>query len=436
MRLRIRPGGGLIGRITVPGDKSISHRAALLGALALGPTEVLGFLEAEDCLNTLGAIEAFGVEVTRKGAGHYRIGGVGLEGFQEPAAVLECGNSGTTARLLLGVLAGQPFWAMLSGDASLRQRPMARVAEPLRQMGATIVGRAGGGKLPLAVRGARPLRAITYRLPVASAQLKSALLLASLWAGDGVTIEDPAPSRDHTERMLRQFGVEVRAEGRCLSMPPGQRLTATTVHVPGDLSSAAFFLVAGAIVPESRIAIRGINLNPTRTGILDALDAMGARLGSEVDGDEGEPVGSLTIESGGLVGTTVGGALIPRLIDEVPALAVAAALARGITVVRDAAELRVKESDRVAAVVVELTKMGVPMEERPDGLVIHGGSGLTGGRVDSHGDHRIAMALVVAGLAAHGETLVENTACINTSFPDFVSTVNALAGGERVSADS
>ncbi len=436
MRLRVRRREGLDGVITVPGDKSISHRAALLGAVAEGPTEVTGYLEAEDCLSTLRAVEALGVEVTRKGSGHYWIAGTGLHGLQEPDQVLDCGNSGTTARLLMGILAGQPFWSMVTGDDSLRRRPMGRVATPLRQMGATVVGRSDGSRLPLAIRGGRPLDPITYRTPVASAQVKSAVLLAGLWATGAVTVEEPAQSRDHTERMLAQFGVTIRAEERRLTLEPGQRLRPTTIQVPGDISSAAFFLVAGAVVPASRLRVEGVSLNPTRTGILDALLAMGARVTREDGSSPGEPVGSIGVESSTLRSTTVDGALVPRLIDEIPVLAVAATRASGVTEIRDAADLRVKESDRIAALATELVKLGVRVDQRADGLAIHGGARLAGARVDSHGDHRIAMALVVAGLAATGETVVENTACISTSFPEFVSTLNRLAGGETVQVEA
>jgi 3-phosphoshikimate 1-carboxyvinyltransferase len=435
MRLRVRPVGGLTGEIEVGGDKSISHRAILLGAIGEGPTEVLGFLEGEDCLRTVAAVEQLGVEVTRKGPGHYRIAGVGLDGLQEPDTVLDCGNSGTTVRLLMGILAGQPFWTMLTGDDSLRRRPMGRVATPLRQMGATVVGRADGARLPLAVHGGRPLRSLHYQLPMASAQVKSAVLLAGLWADGPVRVEEPVRSRDHSERMLRQFGARLALDDRAVTLTPGVPLRGTTVHVPGDLSSAAFFLVASLIVPGSRLTVRGVSLNPTRTGILDALEAMGGRIVREGPGTEPEPAGTLRAEATALRGTRVAGAMIPRLIDEVPVLAVAATVAAGVTEIRDAAELRVKEADRVAALARELTKMGARVEERPDGLVIHGGARLHGDTVASGGDHRIAMALAVAGLVAEGETVIEDTACIATSFPAFVETLNRVAGGRAVTVE-
>jgi 3-phosphoshikimate 1-carboxyvinyltransferase len=438
VNFRVRPVRRLVGDCEVPGDKSVSHRAALLGAIAQGPTEVQGYLEGEDCLRTLTAIQMMGVEVTRKGPGHYRIAGVGLDGLGEPADVVDCGNSGTTARLLIGFVAGQPFWTILTGDASLRRRPMKRVAEPLALMGASIVGRADGGRLPLAVRGASPRpRAITYATPVASAQVKSAILLAGLRADGPVTVREPAPSRDHSEVMLRAFGARLeRPDAFTVTLHPGP-LRGTAVQVPGDISSAAFLLVAGLVVPDARVTLRRVGVNPTRTGLLDVLAAMGAPVAAaRLDGAaDAEPMAELTVQAARLAGTTIGGALIPRLIDEVPALAVLAATARGVTEVRDAAELRVKESDRIAALARELARMGVSVAERPDGMVIAGGQRFRGARVSSGGDHRMAMALAVAGLVADGETLIEDTACVGTSFPTFVDTINALAGGPAITVE-
>lgn len=429
MRFRVRPPRRFAGTAEVPGDKSVSHRGALLGALASGPTEVQGFLEAEDCLRTIAAVQALGVEVTRKGPGHYRIAGTGLRGLQEPSDVVDCGNSGTTARLLLGVLAGQPFWSFLTGDDSLRRRPMGRVAEPLRAMGATVAGRAEGTRLPLGIRGSAPLRAIAWETPVASAQVKSAILLAGLYADGPVSVTEPAPSRDHSERMLARFGARIaRHERRITLTPSAAGLSGTTVRVPGDISSAAFLLVAGAIVGAGRVTVKDVGVNPTRTGLLDVLEAMGARIARSQEQDDGEPTASLSVESATLEGATVGGPLIPRLIDEVPVLAVAAAVAGGVTTIVDAAELRVKESDRIAALAGELSRLGVRVRETPDGLRIEGGRRLRGARVASGGDHRMAMALAVAGLVADGETLIEDTACVGTSFPGFVETINALAG--------
>ena len=435
MNLRVRPVRRLAGEAEVPADKSISHRAALLGALADGPTEITGYLEAEDCLRTITAVQMLGADVTKKGPGQYRIAGTGLRSLNEPSDVVDCGNSGTLARLLLGVLAGQPFWTMVTGDASLRSRPMARVSEPLRAMGATIVGRHDGGRLPLAVRGAERPRALTYATPVASAQIKSALLLAGLAADGPVSVTEPAPSRDHSERMLRLFGARLAVHGTTVTLEPGP-LRGATVHVPGDLSSAAFLLVAGAIVKEAHLTVARVGVNPTRTGLLDVLAAMGADLTCVAERAQGEPTASLTVRGSSLRSTVIAGPLIPRLIDELPVLAVAALVAHGVSEIRDAAELRLKESDRIAVIARELDKLGARVEERPDGMVIRGPQRLRGARVTSGGDHRMAMALAVAALVAEGETVIEDTACVGTSFPAFAATLNALAGGEAITEEA
>jgi len=436
VRFRVRPARALHGEAEVPGDKSVSHRAALLGALAEGVSEVQGYLEAEDCLRTLTAVQALGAEVTRKGPGHYRIAGGGLRGLSEPGDVIDCGNSGTAARLLCGVLAGQPFWTLMTGDASMRRRPMGRIADPLRKMGATLVGRAEGTRLPLAIRGTATPKAMEYATPVASAQIKSAVLLAGLGADGPVTVIEPAPSRDHSERILRRFGARVTTDERAVTLTPGP-LRATTVTVPGDISSAAFLLVAGLIVGDAQVTLHRVGVNPTRTGVLDVLQAMGARIATTRAADEGEPTASLTAASTALRATEIGGArLIPRLIDEVPILAVAAAVASGVTVVRDATELRVKESDRIAAIGRELGKLGVPIEERPDGMAITGGHRLRGAVLNSGGDHRMAMALAVAALVADGESVVDDVECVNTSFPQFTKTINDLAGSPVITVEA
>jgi 3-phosphoshikimate 1-carboxyvinyltransferase len=428
VKVIVRPAPGLRGRINVPGDKSVSHRAAIIGALASGPTEITGYLEAEDCLGTLRLLSALGVLITRKGAGHYLIAGTGLGGFQEPEDVLDLGNSGTTARLALGLLAGQPFWSVLTGDESLRRRPMGRVAEPLRQMGARVVGRGEGERLPLAVRGARPLKAIRHRSPVASAQVKSALLLAGLYADAPVTVEEPGRSRDHTERMLRAFGADLAQDGHAVTIAPGRELHGRPVRVPGDFSSAAFFLVGGTIVPGSSLEITGVGVNPTRTAALEVLREMGCAVAQSGLEEGEEPAATLRVEYRSLRGAAVGGSSIPSLIDEIPVLAVAAACAEGATEIRDAAELRVKESDRIRAVVTELGKLGARVEERADGFRIQGGAPLKGAVVRSWGDHRMAMALIIAGLVAEGETVVEDTACITTSYPEFLPALERLVG--------
>ena len=454
MRLRVRPVTRLGGRIQVPGDKSISHRSALLGALADGTTEISGYLEAEDCLRTIAAVEALGAEVTRKGPGEYRVTGTGLRGLSEPANVIDCGNAATGVRLLMGVLAGQPFWTFLTGDDSLRSRPMRRIADPLVRMGATIVGRSDGNRLPLGVRGGASLKAIAYESPVASAQIKSAVLLAGLYADGPVSVTEPAASRDHSEVMLRQFGVRVEQRGLTTTLTPGP-LSAASVVVPGDISSSAFLLIAAAIVKDARVTVAGVGLNETRTGVLDVLHQMGALMNvgevsrplqrlpavppdlepngaaGEVNAHgarAGEVRGDVTVSSSALHGTEIGGSLIPRLIDEVPVLAVAAALAEGRTEIKDAGELRVKESDRLAALARELGRMGACVSERPNGLIIDGPARLRGAQVTSGGDHRIAMALAVAALVAEGETVIDDTACIATSFPQFADLLNSLAG--------
>lgn len=410
----------LHGTLTVPGDKSISHRALLLGALAEDTTTVYNFLRSADCLSTARCLKALGVAIEGlEGSGPVTVTGRGLDGLVEPDDVLDAGNSGTTARLLLGILAGQPFTAVLTGDSSLRRRPMDRLTTPLNQMGAKILGRQNGALLPLAIRGGK-LQGGRFTLPVASAQLKSALLLAGLYTQEEVSITEPAESRDHTERMLVAWGVPLVRQGNTITLPAGRRrLKAQAVSVPGDLSAAAFFLVAAAILPESRITIKGVGINPTRTGILDVLGAMGAKLSiSNCVEVSGEPQADITISAGELKGTEISGPLIPRLIDEIPALAVAACYAQGETVIRDAAELRVKESDRLAALAQELGALGAHIHELPDGLIIRGRP-LGGGEVSSHGDHRLAMALAVGALAASGPVTIAGAECVNVSFPDF-----------------
>jgi len=430
MRVIVTPVGRLSGSLTPPGDKSISHRAALLGALAYGATEVHNFLEADDCLTTLKALSALGIEWSRKAAGHYQIHGAGGDGLREPEAILDCGNSGTTCRLLLGILAGQAFSACLTGDASLRRRPMARVTEPLSLMGARVIGREGSRFLPLAIEGQRPLRAIRYRMPVASAQVKSALLLAGLFADGPVMVEEPAPSRDHTERMLRAFGARVSVD-RLVATVEASRLEGRLFSIPGDFSSAAFFLAAGALAPEGEMTVSRVGVNPTRTGCLDVLRAMGADV-TVMKREEGwEPQAQITVRPSALRGVTIGGEMLPRLIDEIPVLAVAMTQASGVSEIRDGAELRVKESDRIRALATELSRLGAKVEEREDGLRIEGGR-LRGGTVSSWGDHRMAMALVVAGLVAEGQTVVEGAECITISYPDFLSTLQGLSDRQCV----
>lgn len=432
IRYHVEAGGQLSGRIRVPGDKSISHRAVMLGAIAEGTTVVTGLLEGEDVLATIGAFRALGVRIEGPDQGRLRIHGVGREGLNPPRHVLDMGNSGTAMRLIAGLLAGQRFGVTLDGDASLRRRPMQRVADPLSAMGARL-DTAPGGTPPLTLHGGASLSAIEYRLPVASAQIKSAVLLAGLYARGRTVVEEPAPSRDHTERMLRGFGYAVEVEGPRIALVGGGRLAASVLEVPGDLSSAAFFLVGAAIVPGSRITLTHVGVNPTRTGVLEILRLMGAGI-TETRLREvgGEPVADLEVQGGGLRGIEIPERLVPLAIDEFPALFVAAACAEGRTVVRGARELRVKETDRIAVMAAGLRALGIVAEETEDGLVIEGGR-LTGGRVDSGGDHRIAMAFAVAALAARGPVTIDDCKNVDTSFPGFVAC--AREAGLRIRAE-
>ncbi len=425
------------GELVVPGDKSISHRAAILGAMAHGGTEISGFLEGEDPLSTVRCLRALGVGIEGPREGRLLVDGAGVEAWREPAAVLDAGNSGTTLRLLLGALAGRGFAATLTGDASLRRRPMDRVAEPLRSMGAVVGGPEGGKTAPLTIRGGK-LRAAAVELAVASAQVKSAVLLAGLQAEGVTAVTEPSRSRDHTERMLAAFGgaveeADLPGGGHRVTVRGPQSLRGARVAVPGDFSAAAFFLVAGAVVPGSAVTVRGVGLNPTRTGLLDVLRRMGAKIRVDLEdfAPGGEPVGDVTVEgTGELRGVEVGGSLIPRLIDEIPALAVAAVFACGKTVIRDAAELRAKESDRIAGMAAELARLGGRVRTLPDGLLIEGGGKLGGAAVDAWGDHRVAMALAVAACAVGGgETLIQGTECVNISYPDFFRDLTLLGAG-------
>ncbi|HZP56479.1 MAG TPA: 3-phosphoshikimate 1-carboxyvinyltransferase [Dehalococcoidia bacterium] len=432
MERTIRPARRLRGTIAVPGDKSISHRAAILNALAGGEAVVHNFLPGDDCRSTLRVLQALGVDCAldeHDDAPMLRVRGGGLHGLREPGDVLDCGNSGTTMRLLAGVLAGQPFHAVLTGDASLRTRPMARVTRPLAEMGARIDGREGGRLAPLAVRGGG-LRGIHYRPPEPSAQVKSAVLLAGLYAEGETVVEEAAPTRDHTERMLAAMGARIAGEGGAVRLTPGVALAPLSMRVPNDISAAAFWMVAAAAHPDAEVRLTGVGLNPTRTGIIDALHEMGADLAIEEERIVGgEPVGDVVVRSSRLRGIEVAGDLVPRLIDEVPALAVAAACADGETIVRDAKELRVKESDRIATVAAELRRLGARVEERDDGMRIEGGT-LAGGAVASHGDHRLAMALAAAGLVARGPTRLSDAGAVTISYPDFWEHLERFSAAE------
>lgn len=422
--MKINQSTGLHGAITVPGDKSISHRAIMLGALADGTTRITGFLMGEDCLSTIDCFRKMGVEI-EVGEREVLVHGVGLHGLKQPAEPLYTGNSGTTTRLLCGILAGQRFEVQLSGDASIQKRPMGRVITPLREMGAKIEG-IQGNYCPLTMYPSTQLHGITYELPVASAQLKSAILLAGLYASGQTCVVEPAPSRDHTERMLRALGVSVETDGNVISLTPPARLTAKDVTVPSDISSAAFFLVAGAIVPNSELTIQNVGVNPTRTGILDVLRDMGADITISNYRDDVEPICDLTVRSSKLHGTTIGGDVIPRLIDELPVLAVAAAFAEGQTVIRDAQELKVKESNRIAAMVSELSKAGAAVSETADGMVIDGGKPLHGAAFETYNDHRIAMSMAVCALGCTGQSEILHPDVVAISYPDFFDTLSTL----------
>ena len=423
----------LCGEIAVPGDKSITHRAIILSALARGASDLIGWLPSEDCRRTLAAVQAMGVSVLENGTS-LRINGCGLSGLEEPSDIIDCGNSGTTLRLLTGLLAGQSFFSALTGDDSLRKRPMRRVIDPLREMGAHIHGRSDGKLAPLAITG-KKLSAISYTLPIASAQVKSALLLAGLNASGETAVTDPYDTRDHTERMLQHFGAAVKREGNRCFITGGKPFSGKVIHVPGDFSSAAFFIVAGLIVPDSVITIKNVGVNPTRTGLLDVLERMGAKIEISVmdNGplamDHDEPVADIKIAASPLKGAgTIEGEIIPRLIDEFPILCIAAAFADGETEIRGAGELRVKESDRIATMAKALQAIGVVAEELPDGIRIVGKEKSVGGRCETEGDHRVAMAMKIAQLRTDGKIQLDDETCIDTSFPGFNDLLKGLMG--------
>ena len=416
--LTITPKGPLRGTVHVPGDKSITHRALILSALAEGDSTIRGYCRGEDCLNTLSALQKLGIQIEVE-PHQVHVSGKGLWGLTEPAEPLDCGNSGTGLRLLTGVLAGQQFFTVLTGDASLRSRPMGRIVTPLQLMGAHIQGRKGGSLAPLAVTGSR-LKGSDYVSPVSSAQIKSAVLLAGLFAEGETRFSEPLQSRDHTERMFRFLGIPFEVEGNSIRVSGRQSFQAKDLFVPGDLSAAAFFIVGASIVPDSEVRIPNIGLNPARTGILDILTEMGANIQIDNQRDEsGEPVGDLVIRTAPLHGIAIGASQVPTTIDEFPIFCVAAALAQGKTTVTGAEELRVKETDRIQAMATELKKLNVAIEETPDGFVVQGGSSLQGGHCQSYGDHRVAMAMAIAGLTAESPTVIDDTDCIETSFPGF-----------------
>lgn len=426
MDVNITQSKALRGEIQVSADKSISHRALIFAALAHGESTVRNILQAQDTFSTCFCLRQLGVDIRSEQEGLI-IAGKGWEALREPEDVLNCGNSGTTMRLLAGLLAGRPFLSILNGDASLRQRPMQRVIEPLNKMGAAISARQKG-LAPLAIQGG-PLLGIEYRLAVASAQLKSALLLAGLQAQGKTVLQEPDPSRDHSERMLSAMGADIQVERQTITLCPGHPLQPQQFVVPGDISSAAFFIVAATIVPGSELLIRNVGINPTRAGIIEVLSAMGARINMENTRVlEGEPVADLLVRSSSLHGLVIKGNMIPRLLDEIPVLAVAMATAEGESRIEDAGELRVKESDRITAICSQLNKMGASLEELPHGLQITGKPGqLKGAAVHSCGDHRIAMSLAVAALLAGGETVISGAQVVDISFPRFWSLLQTLS---------
>ncbi|ATO51212.1 3-phosphoshikimate 1-carboxyvinyltransferase [Brevibacillus laterosporus] len=423
--LTIQPAKRIQGETQVPGDKSISHRAVMFGALAEGTTRISGFLQGADCLSTIECFSRMGVSIEREGD-HVTVHGKGWFGLQEPNQKLDVGNSGTTIRLMSGILATQPFHCVVEGDESIAKRPMRRVIGPLREMGAKIDGRKNGEFTPLSIRGG-DLKGITYVSPVASAQIKSAILLAGLQADGTTIVEEPSVSRDHTERMLRAFGVEVGQSGKSVSVQGGQKLIGREISVPGDISSAAFLIAAVMMLPESELLITNVGINPTRTGIIDVVRAMGGtiELRNERIVNE-EPVADIYVAYTKLHGTVIEGDLIPRLIDEIPVIAVMATQAVGETIIRDAAELKVKETDRIATVVSQLGKFGAKVQPTDDGMIITGECVLHGTEINSMGDHRIGMAMAIAGLASQGETIVRQAEAIDVSFPGFANLLASI----------
>ncbi|MCR5417359.1 MAG: 3-phosphoshikimate 1-carboxyvinyltransferase [Lachnospiraceae bacterium] len=415
----------LRGEVTVPGDKSISHRAVMFGALSKGKTRITGFLKGADCLSTISCFRQMGIDIEDTGS-EILLQGRGLHGLKAPSDLLYTGNSGTTTRLLSGILAGQSFESRISGDASICKRPMGRVIDPLTQMGASIESEGGNGCTPLHITPSA-LKGITYNSPVASAQVKSAILLAGLYAEGSTTVIEPALSRDHTERMLRSLGATVKSEGNSATLIPENELNAVDFEVPGDISSATYFIAAALLVPGSEVLIRNVGINPTRAGILEVAEKMGGNIEYlNRRGGEGEPVADLLVRSSLLKGTTVEGDLIPTLIDELPMIAVMAAMAEGTTVVKDAAELKVKESDRIMTVTENLKKMGADITPTENGYIINGTGSLTGAALDSYLDHRIAMSFTVASLVAEGETTIKNKECVDISYPGFYGDLESL----------
>ena len=430
--LKLYSGSSLTGQCRVPGDKSISHRSVIFAGIAEGASKINGFLDGHDCRATIDVMRNLGVQIDKKSPTELIIHGRGIDGLQEPNGLLDCANSGTTIRLLTGLLAGQQFTSFLSGSEQIRRRPMGRIVNPLRMMRAQIIGRQDGEFAPLGISPSQ-LQAMEYEMPMASAQLKSCILLAGMYAHGLTVVREPGPARDHTERMLQAMGAPIERWGNAIySERPKHALEPLEITVPGDISSAAFLLVAATIIPNSRITIADVGINPTRTGIVDALVEMGANIEyTNEREDSGEPVADIEVQFGELRGNTFGGQQIVTMIDELPVLAVAATQAHGTTVVRDAAELRVKETDRIASTVSELRKMGADIEPTEDGFIINGPTQLRGAPVESHGDHRMTMAMTVAGLIAEGSSTVYEAELTADSFPGFEQTLQVL-GAELV----
>lgn len=428
MKLQVENKTGIDSEASVPGDKSISHRSLMLAGIANGQSRISGLLEGEDCLSTLKIMKKLGVDITRDNSGSYLVEGNGLDGLKEPDDTLDCGNSGTTMRLLSGLLAGRPFYSVLAGDNSLNSRPMDRIITPLTKMGANIWSR-NNGLAPLSIKGGN-LTSINYDSPVASAQVKSSILLAGLSA-EGITyVNEPAQSRDHTEKMLKASGVDIEVDGNTIKLNSSDKINIDPldIKIPGDISSAAFIIAAGLITENSKIIIKDVGINKTRTGILDALEMMGADLTIKNKKiSSGEPLADIEVTSSNLKAVEISGDLVPRLIDEIPLLALLATQADGETIIKDAEELRVKETDRIKAISSELRKLGAEIEEYPDGMKIKGNTNLKGGiEVDSFGDHRIGMTMAIAGLIASDGIIVNNSESINISFPDFEKLINNL----------
>lgn len=425
--MKIQHFNSLRGEITVPGDKSISHRSIMLGSLAEGTTEVTGFLQGADCLSSIACFEKMGIVIeNNRETDTVKIHGKGLHGLTAPTETLDVGNSGTTTRLMSGILAAQSFSSTVDGDASIRKRPMGRIMTPLTEMGATFESLQTDKCAPFIIHGEK-LHGINYRSPVASAQVKSAILLAGLYADGDTSVTEPALSRNHTELMFESFGVDIHSKGTTATVKPAKHLQAQHIHVPGDISSAAYFIAAGLITPNSEITIKNVGINPTRDGILDVCRMMGANIElSNIKDDIGEPVADITVSTTALHGCVVEGDIIPKLIDEIPIIAIMAAFADGTTIIKDAQELKVKESNRIDVMSTNLKLMGADIEPTEDGMIIKGGSSLHGATIDSKLDHRIAMSFAIAGGLAEGETDITGAECVNISYPDFYTTLNRL----------